>query len=622
VSTETEGRRGVFVRGRPGAQRLSRRLDRGQIPRAGKHAEPGHELGVLGGLAALSLDALSSVAYGPEAMMVVLFTAGAAALRYTLPLTLVITAMLGLLVVSYTQVIDAYPEGGGAYSVAKANLGRWPSLLAAASVVVDYVLTVAVSLAAGAASLGSVFPSLSHHLLLVSLVGLVILTAVNMFGIAESARLLMIPTGVFVVSILATIVLAALRSHPAAHIGSPLPVHATETVGILLLLKAFASGCSAVTGVEAISNGVPAFRKPRIRTAQLTEISLGVLLAVMLVGLVLVIHSHHIEPRGGVTVLAQVTAGAFGTGWAFYVSNLAVALVLGLAANTSFGGLPVLLSLLARDHRMPHAFYLRAEKPIYRIGIVALAFAAGLLLIAVNAETNRLIPLFTIGVFVGFTLSQVGLVRHWSQTRPRRWQLRAVLNGTGAVMTTIAVFVFVFTKFLAGAWVVVVAIPVLMALFNVTEHYYAEVAHELKLGKTPPRPRRRESVVIVPTSTVNLLTQKAVSAAMSLGETTVAVAVAGDEEESAQIKQDWAQWACGIPIEVLLDPHRSLVRSVLRYVKSVENEDATIVVLIPEIVPRKRRHEILHNQRARLLAAVLKARTDVIIATLPFHLHD
>ncbi|HUA45043.1 MAG TPA: APC family permease [Solirubrobacteraceae bacterium] len=621
MSTETEGRRGVFVRGRPGARRLSRRLDRGQIPRAGKHAEQGHELGVTGGLAALSLDALSSVAYGPEAMMVVLFTAGAAALRDTLPLTLVITAMLGLLVVSYTQVIDAHPEGGGAYSVSKANLGRPLSLLAAASVVVDYVLTVAVSLAAGAASLGSVFPSLAHHLLLISLIGLVILTAVNMFGIAESARLLAVPTAVFVVSIFATIVVGALRAHPVARIGTP-ELPGTETLGVLLLLKAFASGCSAVTGVEAISNGVPAFRKPRIRTAQMTEISLGVLLGVMLIGLVLVIRSHHVVPRGGVTVLAQVTAGAFGTGWPFYVSNLAVALVLGLAANTSFGGLPVLLSLLARDHRMPHAFYLRAEKPIYRIGIVALAFAAALLLIAVNAETNSLIPLFTIGVFVGFTLSQVGLVRHWSQARPPRWQLRAVLNGAGAVMTTIAVCVFVFTKFLAGAWVVVVAIPVLMALFNATEHYYAEVARELKLGKTPPRPRRRESVVIVPTSTVNLLTQKAVSAATSLGETTVAVAVAGDAEEAAQIKHDWDQWACGIPIEVLLDPHRSLVRSVLRYVKSVEDEDATIVVLIPEVIPRKRRHEILHNQRARLLAAVLKARTDVIIATLPFHLHD
>jgi amino acid transporter len=624
ATSETEARDGsaLFVPGRPEARRTYRRIYRGHVPRAGKHAEGGHDLGVFGGLAALSLDALSSVAYGPEAMMVVLVTAGLGALKYTLPLTIVIVAMLALLVISYTQVIDAYPEGGGSYSVAKANLGRTLSLLAAASVVVDYVLTVAVSLAAGAASLGSVFPGLASHLLLVCLVGLVILTAVNMFGIAESAKALMVPTVVFIVSILATIVVGALRPHAVAHIGTPMRFPATETVGILLLLKAFASGCSAVTGVEAISNGVPAFRKPRIKTAQRTEMSLGVLLGVMLIGLVLVIRAHHVVPRGGVTVLAQVTAGAFGTGWPFYVSNIAVALVLGLAANTSFGGLPVLLSLLAKDHRMPHAFYLRSEKPVYRIGIVALSLAAGLLLIAVDAKTNDLIPLFTIGVFVGFTLSQIGLVRHWSKERPPRWRLRAALNGTGAVMTTIAVFVFVFTKFLAGAWVVVIAIPALMMLFNVTEHYYQAVAKELKLGKTPPRPRRRESIVIVPTSTVNLLTQKAVSAALSLGEQVVAVAVAGDAEECAQIKRDWDDWACGIPIEVLLDPQRSLVRSVLKYVKSIEDEDATIVVLIPEILPRKRRHEILHNQRARLLSAVLKSRTKVVIATLPFHLHD
>ncbi len=622
MSAETEQQPGVTVRGRRSHRRLYRRVQRDQPPRAGKHAEEGHDLGVIKGLAALSLDALSSVAYGPEAIMLALVAAGTGALSAMLPITIVITVMLAILVVSYTQVIAAHPEGGGAYAVAKANLGRWPSLLAAASVVVDYVLTVAVSLAAGAASLGSVFPSLAHHLLLVSLAGLVILTVINMFGISESAKFLIAPAAVFLLSIFATIVIGMLRSHPVAQVGSAETFHASEALGIVLILKAFAAGCSAVTGVEAISNGVPAFRQPAVRTAQRTEISLGLLLGVMLVGLGALIRAHHVVPRGGVTVLAQLTAGAFGTGWPFYVSNLAVTAVLAFAANTSFGGLPVLMSLLAKDHRLPHAFYLRSEKPIYRIGIGALAILAALLLAAVDAKTNDLIPLYAIGVFIGFTISQIGLVRHWVSERAKHWRLRVALNGTGAAMTALAVVVFLVSKFLAGAWVVTIAIPSLMLLFTATERYYAAVAVELKLGKTPPPPRKRHSVVIVPASTVNLLTQKAVSAGLSLGETVVAVAVAGDEEEAERVKREWDEWACGVPIEVLLDRQRSLVRSVLRYVKSVEDEDATITVLIPEIVPRKRRHEILHNQRARLLAAVLKARTSVVIAILPFHLHD
>ena len=622
VTTESKDRTGVFVRGRPGAQRAYRRIYRGHTPRTGKHAEGGHDLGVVKGLAALSLDALSSVAYGPEAIILVLVMAGPGAAHDVVPITVVITVMLVILVFSYTQVIAAHPEGGGAYAVAKANLGRWPSLLAAASVVVDYVLTVAVSLSAGAASLGSVFPSLSHHLLAISLIGLAILTAVNMFGIQESARLLVLPGALFLLSIFATIVVGGFHSAPVAVIGTKETFPASETLGILLLLKAFAAGCSAVTGVEAISNGVPAFRKPTVRTAQRTEVSLGVLLGAMLIGLSILIRAHNVLPRGGVTMLAQLIAGAFGTGWPFYVSNLAVTAVLAFAANTSFGGLPVLLSLLAKDHRMPHAVYLRAEKPIYRIGIIALALAAALLLVAVNAKTNDLIPLYAIGVFIGFTISQIGLVRHWLTDRPRQWWLRTALNGTGAFMTAIAVIVFLGTKFTSGAWVVVIAIPSLMLLFDRTEHYYQAVAKELKLGKTPPHPRKRESVVIVPTSTVNLLTQKAVSAGLSLGNTVVAVAVAGDDDEAEKIKREWDEWSCGVPIEVLLDPQRSLVRSVLKYVKSIENEDATIVVLIPEVLPRKRRHEILHNQRARLLAAVLKSRTNVVIASLPFHLHD
>ena len=306
----------------------------------------------------------------------------------------------------------------------------------------------------------------------------------------------------------------------------------------------------------------------------------------------------------------------------FYVSNLAVTLVLGLAANTSFGGLPVLMSILARDHRLPHLFYLRAERPVYRHGIVALALAAALLLIAVDAETSRLIPLFTIGVFVGFTISQVGLVRHWSKERPDHWRARAVLNGTGAVMTAVAVAVFLSTKFLEGAWVVVIAVPLLMWLFSHTERYYADVAAELRLGRTPGIPRKRDSVVIVPTSTVNLLTERALNAALSLGDTVIAVAVAGDEEERQHMFDDWRQWECSVPLEVLIDPHRSLVRSVVKYVESIEHDDSTVTVLIPELIPTKRRREILHNQRGRLLEASLKANTDVVVATLPFHVRS
>jgi amino acid transporter len=594
----------------------------GRVPRAGKHADGGHDLDVPRGLAALSLDALSSVAYGPEAIMAVLVAAGASALSWTLPITLVITGMLVLLVISYSQVITAHPDGGGAYAVSKANLGRWPALLAAASLVVDYVLTVAVSLAAGAASLASVFPGLAHHLLAVSLGGLVLLTAINMFGISESAKLLMFPAAIFVLSIFAVIVLGL--AHPAleATIGRREVPRITEALGVILILKAFASGCSAVTGIEAIANGVPAFRQPRARTAQRTEITLGVLLGLMLVGLAVLIHMHHLAPRGGVTVLAQLTAGSLGTGWPFYVSNLAVTIVLGLAANTSFGGLPVLMSLLAKDHRLPHAFYLRAEKPIYRIGIIALALAAVLLLIASGADISNLIPLYAIGVFIGFTLSQIGLVRHWRGERGSRWRLRAGVNGAGAVMTAIAVVVLLGSKFLEGAWVVVIAVPALIFLFHRTEVYYADVGRELKLGLTPPHPTKHDSIVLVPTSTVNLLTERAVSAALSMGGTVQAIAVAGNEQEREQIERQWTDWSCGVPIHVIVDKHRSLVRSVLRYVDSIDDTDAVVTVLIPEILPRKRRHEILHNQRGRLLAAVLKARTDVIVATLPFKLHD
>ncbi|MGW7041380.1 APC family permease [Streptomyces avermitilis] len=598
---------------------LARRELRPRVP-----LQPGegdrHHLTSLEGLAALSLDALSSVAYGPEAIVLVLITAGTAALTATLPVTLVIAALLAVLVVSYGQVIAVHPDGGGAYAVAKKDLGPRTSYLAAASLVVDYVLTVTVSLAAGAASLASAFPSLGSYLLEMCLVGLALLTAVNLRGVAESARVLMLPTALFIVSILGIIVLGLARAHPVAVVGTAQPVHATEALGALLLLKAFSSGCSALTGVEAIANGVPAFREPRVKRAQRTELMLGALLGLMLIGLAVLIRRDHVAPRGGVTVLAQLTAGAYGTGWPYYATNLIVTLALAFAANTSFGGLPVLMSLLAKDHRLPHLFGLRKERPVYRWGVVALALLAALLLIAVDADTHRMIPLFAIGVFIGFTISQIGLVRHWAGQRPPGWLRRAALNGVGAVLTTAAGLVLLATKFLEGAWVVVVAIPLLMLLFSRVQRYYTAVGRELGLGEVPPPVRLTDSLVIVPVGEVSRLTQLALTAARALGHEVVAVAVHGDPAKARSLRESWARWDPGVPLDIIDSPQRSLVQPIVDYVQRAAEEGRQIAVLIPEVEPLHRRYQILQNQRGLLLAAALRARTDVVVCVVPYRL--
>ncbi|MFG3294684.1 APC family permease [Streptomyces sp. NPDC048179] len=599
---------------------LARRELRPRVPLRPGEGEK-HHLTSLEGLAALSLDALSSVAYGPEAIVLALVVAGTGALSAALPITLAITFLLAALVVSYGQVIAVHPDGGGAYAVAKADLGATASLLAAASLVVDYVLTVAVSLAAGADALASAFPAFAHDKLIVCLIGLALLTAVNLRGVSDSARVLMLPTVLFVVAILGVVLLGLLRPHPVAVVGTAQPVHATEALTALVVLKAFSSGCSALTGVEAIANAVPTFRTPRVKRAQRTELMLGALLGTMLVGLAVLIHRDHVAPRGGVTVLAQLTAGAYGTGWPYYATNLLVTLVLGLAANTSFGGLPVLMSLLARDHRLPHLFGLRAERPVYRYGVVALALLAALLLLATDADTHRLLPLFAIGVFIGFTLSQAGLVRHWATGRPAGWKRRALVNGTGALLTTLAGVILLFTKFLEGAWVVVIAVPLMMLLFARIQRYYTEVGEELGLGRIPePPPRRTTSLVIVPIGEVSKLARHALGAALALGDEVVAVAVHDDPRTCRALEEAWQRWNPGVRLDVIDSPHRSLVQPVVDYVRRAAADGRQVAVLIPEVEPRHRRYEILQNQRGLLLATVLRARTDVVVCMLPYRL--
>ena len=451
-------------------------------------SEERHRLTVLQGLSALSLDALSSVAYGPEAIVLVLASAGVGALNKALPVTIVIAALLAVLVFAYRQVIAAHPEGGGAYAVSAQQLGQRWSWLAAASLIVDYVLNVGVSVAAGIAALTSTFPVLHSKTLLLCLVVVAGLTAVNLRGVVESARLLIGPTLIFIAAVIGMIVLDLARSHPKEVTGGAPLVHLTDTVGIWLLLRAFSAGCSALTGVEAIANAVPQFRKPRVRRAQRTEALLGMLLGLMLLGIAHAIGRFHLQPRGGVTVLDQLSAAAYGRGFVYYAFGIVTTLVLTLAANTSFGGLPVLLSLLARDNLLPHAFGLRGERPVFRYGVGILGVAGASLLIAVDGDTQRLVPLFAIGVFIGFTLSQVGLALRAIRKRSPRWQFVAVADFAGGTLTAAAAGVFLATKFLAGAWVVVLTVPLLMTLFGSVHRYYVRVGDALGLGQTPPWP--------------------------------------------------------------------------------------------------------------------------------------
>lgn len=568
----------------------------------------------------MSLDALSSVAYGPEAIVVNLVVAGAVAVSWTVPISVAITVLLLVLVVSYRQVIAVHPDGGGAYAVAKKDLGRWPSLLAAASLLVDYVLTVAVSLAAGAASLGSVFPPLAHHLLAVTMTGLVALTVINLIGIAESAKVLMAPTLVFIGGIFAVIVVGFFKPHPVAVIGDDLgPIHATEALGLVVILKAFSAGCSSLTGVEAIANAVPSFRSPAVKRAQHCEVALGLLLGAMLLGLAMQIRSHQVTPRGNVTVLAQLSAGALGTGWPFYVFNVTVTLVLGFAANTSFGGLPVLLQLLAKDHRLPHLFALRAERPVFRYGVSTLAVLAAAVLLIVDADTQRLLPVFAIGVFIGFTISQTGLVLHWRGERGRRWLGKAVLNGTGAVLTAVAGIVLLASKFTEGAWLLVILVPALVMLFDRIERYYKRAGEELGLGRVPRKPvpgTDTRAMVIVPIVAVSSVAERALQAAMRLGGEVVPVTVEVDPQSTRRLCKQWREWDPGVELTVLPSPHRSLVAPTVGFVRTQIDKGRDVIVLLAQVEPRRWRHRLLYNQRGPILAAALRARTDAIVATL------
>lgn len=576
------------------------------------------------GLSALSLDALTSVAYGPEAIIVVLALAGAKSLHLILPITIAIVTLLAILVFSYRQVINAYPGGGGAYAVSRANLGASASLVAGAALIVDYTLTVSVSIAAGVGALTSAFPNLSPGTVPICLVILAIITLLNLRGLGASARAFLLPTLLFIVGLLATIVVGLF--HPLGlHETQPgrsllTTTHGLQVVSVLLILKAFSAGCSALTGVEAIANGVPLFRQPRAKRAKRTEMMLGLILGAMLLGIAILARRWHVGPRSNQTILSQVTAMADGRHWAYYAVSLTTTVVLALAANTSFGGLPILASLLARDDYLPHLFGLRGDRQVFNNGIWVLAVLSGGLLVAVGGNTNEMIPLFAIGVFTGFTLSQSGLVVHWWRTRPDRWRYLAVVNGVGAVVTALTTVVFLVSKFQQGAWIVMIMVPAFVLLFVRIRAYYQRAAMELGVGSLPDKPIGRQSLVIVPVSNISQLTRFAISEALSLSADVIAVSVAtehvnGEPGYIDELQREWSQWNPGPPLVVLRTEFSSLVDPIVAFIdKERANGDRQIVVLIPIVIPILRRYRLLHNQLDLVLSAALHKRADVVVA--------
>jgi len=590
--------------------------------------EERHRLTAVQGLAALSLDALSSVAYGPEAILVVLVAAGAAGLHYSLPVTGAIILLLSALVVSYRQVIAAFPTGGGAYAVSKAHLGTQASLVAAASLIVDYVLNAAVGVSAGIAALTSAFPSLFGATTWLCLGALALITGLNLWGVSESAKVFTVPTLLFIVAMAAVIVGGLFRAHPAVvlshHLGA-----STEAVGILLVLKAFASGCSALTGVEAIANAVPEFRVPRARRAQHTEVWLGVLLGGMLIGLGILIHKFSVVPHGSITVLAQLTEASLGHNVAFYAIQLITMVLLALAANTSFGGLPVLAGLLARDNFLPHMFGLRADRQVYRYGIVVLAILAAALLVAAKGNTQALVPLFAVGVFIGFTLSQFGMVKHWRLDRSRGWMTRAVINGVGATLTAATTVIELISKFTEGAWLIVLVIPGLVLMFDRVHRTYRRIGALLEIGQTPPPPAKFKSLVVVPVASVSRLTAAGLSTALSLGDEVVAVTVCftDPEEEAADVsfRGQWEEWHPNVPLITLRSSHRSIAPPIVKYLAQIEAEDSyhRLVVLIPEVQPKRFWYALLFNQRGVILdRAIRRGTANVVLCRLRYRLEQ
>jgi amino acid transporter len=583
------------------------------------------------GLAILSSDALSSVAYATEEIVRTLMLAGVAALALATPIGVVISALLLIVAFSYRQTIHAYPNGGGAYIVAKDNLGPTPGLVAAAALLIDYVMTVAVSIAAGVAAIVSAFPHWHVNRTEVSLVFVVLIAIGNLRGIRESGRIFSVPTYFFIFSMLALIATGLWRAitgdiAPIVPSGTPTPNSVAE-LNTFLILRAFANGCTAMTGVEAVSNGVPAFKPPEEKNAATTLLTMAGLCVTMFMGVTLLAGAYRVVPLvesapGYETVVSQLARGVFGgRGLLYYAVQAATTLILVLAANTAFADFPRLSSIIARDRYLPRQFMNQGDRLAFSNGILVLSLLAGILLVAFEGDTHALIPLYMIGVFVSFTLSQSGMVRKWRREGGQGWLTSALFNLVGAVATALVLVVVAVTKFTEGAWIILVLIPLLVLWFRSVHNHYARVAEQLSLRGWTPEPHDHNTV-LVPISGVHRAVVQALQYAKTLSPDVRAVYVDVDPKATADVRREWERWGQSVPLVVLRSEYRSVMEPLLEYINQVDAErpDDFVTIVLPEFVPARWWHHLLHNQRALLIKGALLFRPHIVVTSVPFHL--
>jgi amino acid transporter len=587
-------------------------------------------------LAVLSSDAVSSVAYATDQILFVLGGAiGMAALNYVLPISAVIVGLLVLVGLSYRQTVFAYPNGGGSYTVARENLGVMPGLVAAAALLTDYILTVAVSIAGGVAAITSAYPALKPHTVLLCALSILVLATVNLRGVRESGMAFSVPTYAFILMMLALLGTGAYRywsGHELALLGAPLKVdpatlsaHAgglSPLSGIALaylLMRGFAEGCAAMTGTEAISNGVMAFRAPAQRNAATTLGWMVTILATFFLGVSFLAQHYQVMPTTEQTVLSILGRHVFGGGVLYYALQYTTFAVLVLAANTAFADFPRLAGILAHDGYMPRQLAARGDRLAFSNGIIALAAMALLLVWLFEGDTNALVPLYAIGVFVCFTLSQAGMVMHWRATRTDGWKWKATLNGVGAVATGLVSMIQVVTKFTMGGWIIVAIIPLIILMLRKIQHHYVEFAEEIRfLGQSPITPLHH--TVIVPVNGITKATAGALVYATTISDEVIAAYVEVNGAETPRMRAEWDAWDIGVPLEVIPSPYRSVLRPLVEYVDNLRMvmPGELVTIVVPEVVPRRWWEHLLHNKTALYIRTAFLFRPNVVVTAVPY----